>query len=296
MTSQVPSLAFGSVPSQAWEAIVDLALAEDIGTGDVTTLATVPAEARATGEMIAKAEGVIAGLGVAGAVFARVDARVRFVPRVADGARVAPGTVIAEVAGPGRGILTGERVALNLVQRLSGVATLTATYVEAVTGTKARIVDTRKTTPGLRALEKAAVRAGGGHNHRFGLADGVLIKDNHLASVGGPRRVARAVERAREASPHTLRIEVEVTTLAEVEEALAARADVILLDNMDVATMRQAVALINGRALVEASGGITLATVRAVAETGVDLISVGALTHSAPALDISLELSLEGGA
>jgi nicotinate-nucleotide pyrophosphorylase (carboxylating) len=184
-------------------------------------------------------------------------------------------------------------VALNLLQRLSGVATATARYVEAVAGTKARIVDTRKTTPGLRQLEKQAVREGGGHNHRVGLADGVLIKDNHLAAIGGSDRVTKAIERARAFAPHTLRIEVEVTTLPEADEAVAAGADVILLDNMDVATMRRAVESVAGRALLEASGGVNLSTVRAIAETGVDLISIGALTHSAPALDISLEFALD---
>ena len=276
-----------------WEAIVDLALAEDIGPGDVTTLATVPRDAQARATMLAKSAGVISGLGVAGFVFLRVDPTVSFTPTVADGTRVATRTVIAELAGPARSLLTAERVALNLIQRLSGVATATARYVEAVAGTNARIVDTRKTTPGLRQLEKQAVRDGGGHNHRVGLADGVLIKDNHLAAIGGPDRVRRAVCQARTFAPHTLRIEVEVTTLAEVEEALAAGADVILLDNMDVATMRRAVEVVAGRALLEASGGVNLDTVRAIAETGVDLISVGALTHSAPALDISLNFALD---
>lgn len=278
----------------AWEAIVDLALAEDIGGGDVTTLATVPADAQATATLTAKAAGVISGIEVAGAVFRRVDPAVAYRVRIADGGRVAPGDAIAEVAGPARSVLTAERVALNLLQRLSGVATATAAYADAIRGTRARIVDTRKTTPGLRALEKAAVRDGGGHNHRFGLADGVLIKDNHLAAIGGADPVGQAVKQAREWAPHTLRVEVEVTTLAEVERAATARADVILLDNMSVPTMREAVALVAGRALLEASGGVTLATVRAIAETGVDLISVGALTHSAPALDISLEFALGG--
>ncbi|MEA2584949.1 MAG: hypothetical protein QOF33_3034 [Thermomicrobiales bacterium] len=276
-----------------WEAIVELALAEDIGTGDVTTLATVPADAQAKATMLVKSEGVISGLGVAGFVFRRVDPAVSFTPTIADGTRVETRTVIAELAGPARSLLTAERVALNLIQRLSGVATATARYVEAVAGTNARIVDTRKTTPGLRQLEKQAVRDGDGHNHRVGLADGVLIKDNHLAAIGGPDRVRHAVCQARAFAPHTLRIEVEVTTLAEVEEALAAGADVILLDNMDVATMRRAVEAVGGRSLLEASGGVTLDTVRAIAETGVDLISVGALTHSAPALDISLEFALD---
>ncbi len=277
-----------------WEAIVELALAEDIGAGDVTTLATVPAGAQAHGVIVAKAPGVISGLDVAGAVFRRVDPAIAYEPRVADGQRVASGDAVVGVAGPARGLLTAERVALNLLQRLSGVATLTARYVEAVAGTGARIVDTRKTTPGLRLLEKAAVRHGGGRNHRVGLGDGVLIKDNHLAAIGPPGtdRVARAVGLARERAPHTLRIEVEVTTPEEAAEAVAAGADVILLDNMAVPALRRAVELVAGRALLEASGGITLDTVRAVAETGVDIISVGALTHSAPALDLSLKFGL----
>lgn len=275
-----------------WEAIVDLALAEDIGAGDVTTLATVPPETRARATMLVKAEGVISGLAVADFAFRRVDPAVTFSRLVADGTRVTPGTIVAEVSGPARSLLTAERVALNFVQRLSGVATLTARFVDAVADTGARIVDTRKTSPGLRLLEKQAVRDGGGANHRVGLADGVLIKDNHLAAIGGPDRLTRAIQRARAYAPHTLKIEVEVTTLAEVEEAVAAGADVILLDNMDVATMRRAVELVAGRALLEASGGVNLATVRAIAETGVDLISVGSLTHSAPALDVSLEFEL----
>ena len=285
----------GSAVRTGWEAIVDLALAEDIGSGDVTTLATVPIGAHARGTIVAKSPGVVSGLDVAAAVFQRVNAAVRFQPRIGDGQRVKPGDPIAEVEGLAASVLAAERVALNLLQRLCGVATLTALYVEAVAGTRARIVDTRKTTPGLRVLEKAAVRHGGGHNHRFGLADGVLIKDNHLAAVGGPEPVTRAVRIARERAPHTLRIEVEVSTLDEVRQALDAGADIILLDNMDVAAMRQAVEVVGGRALVEASGGITLETVRAVAETGVDLISVGALTHSAQALDLSLDFHLGSG-
>lgn len=279
-------------PRTGWEAIVELALAEDIGGGDVTSLAMIAAGTHARATIVAKAGGVVSGLDVAGAVFRRVNPAVAFAARVPDGQRVRPGDPVAEVAGLARSLLTAERVALNLLQRLSGVATLTAAYVAAVAGTGTQIVDTRKTTPGLRALERAAVRDGGGRNHRFGLGDGVLIKDNHLAAVGGADRVGRAVRLARERAPHTSRIEVEVTTPAEAAEAVAAGADVILLDNMDPAAMREAVGLIGGRALVEASGGVNLATVRAIAETGVNLISVGALTHSAPALDLSLEFSV----
>jgi nicotinate-nucleotide pyrophosphorylase (carboxylating) len=229
---------------------------------------------------------------VASYVFKRVDPAISFKPRCDDGAALNANDLLADISGPARSLLAGERVALNLLQRLSGVATLTARYVEAVSGTNATIVDTRKTTPGLRVLEKAAVRHGGGQNHRFGLSDGVLIKDNHLAAIGGPDRVTQAVRAARRHAPHTTRIEVEVTTLDQVEEAVAAGADIIMLDNMTVATMAQAVQLVAGRALLEASGGVRLETVRAIAETGVDLISVGALTHSAPALDISLNFTI----
>lgn len=280
-------------PFGTWQSLVDLALAEDLGSGDVTSLSTVPETATAEGTMLVKQPGVISGLTVASYVFERVDPAISFRPRCPDGTRVADREILADISGPARSVLAGERVSLNLLQRLSGVATLTATYVEAVSGTNATIVDTRKTTPGLRMLEKAAVRHGGGQNHRFGLSDGVLIKDNHLAAIGGPDRVTRAVQAARRLAPHTTRIEVEVTTLEEVEEALAAGADIIMLDNMTVATMAQAVRIVDGRALLEASGGITLKTVRSIAETGVDLISVGALTHSAPALDISLNFSIQ---
>jgi nicotinate-nucleotide pyrophosphorylase (carboxylating) len=277
-----------STPSR----LLDLALAEDIGGGDVTSALTVPSGRQARGTLLAKAAGVISGLDVAGEVFRRVDPAISFTPLLADGDAVAAMTPIATVEGPARSLLSAERVALNLLQRLSGVATVTARYVAAVSGTRARIVDTRKTTPGLRALEKAAVRHGGGHNHRFGLTDGVLIKDNHLVAIGGADRVARAVALARQGAPHTLRIEIEVTTLDELVQALAAGADVVLLDNMEVAALREAVAMTGGRALLEASGGVTLESVTAIAATGVDLISVGALTHSAPALDISLDLDL----
>ncbi|MDI3341428.1 MAG: carboxylating nicotinate-nucleotide diphosphorylase [Sphaerobacter sp.] len=273
--------------------IVQLALEEDLGTGDVTTRATVPADLLARGYVLAKSPGVLSGLEAAAAVFHEVDPRVTFEPLAADGDRIVPGQHLARLAGPARSILSGERVALNFLQRLSGVATLTAQYVAAVAGTRARIIDTRKTTPGMRLLEKAAVRHGGGHNHRVGLSDGILIKDNHLAAIGGADRIARAVAAARAAAPHTLRVEVEVTSLDELDQALAAGADVILLDNMPVEAIAEAVRRTAGRALLEASGGITLATVRQVAETGVDLISVGALTHSAPALDISLEIELQ---
>lgn len=272
--------------------IIRLALDEDIGTGDITTLATVPAGLRASGHFLAKSEGVVSGLTVAAAVFHEVDPSVEFQPLVQDGDRLERGMLLATVAGPARSLLSAERVALNFLQRLSGVATLTARYVAAVAGTGARVIDTRKTTPGMRLLEKAAVRHGGGHNHRVGLSDGVLIKDNHLAAIGGADRIARAIAAARELAPHTLRVEVEVTSLDELEQALAAGADVVLLDNMSTDEMAEAVRRTAGRAILEASGGITLETIRAVAETGVDLISAGALTHSAPSLDISLDLDL----
>lgn len=285
-----------SVESSArrgWEQMIEIALAEDIGGGDITTLATVDPAAFGRGTIFAKARGVISGIDAAAAVFHRVDPAVEFRPALIAGGVVQPDTLVATVAGSAVSLLAAERVALNLLQRLSGVATITAQYVEAVAGTSVRIVDTRKTTPGWRALEKAAVRHGGGQNHRFNLNDGVLIKDNHLAAVGGSNRVGRAVALARQRAPHTLRIEVEVTTLDEVRQALEAGAEIILLDNMTVDQMRAAVELIQGKALVEASGGVSLATVQSIAATGVDLISVGALTHSAPALDLSLNFSLD---
>jgi nicotinate-nucleotide pyrophosphorylase (carboxylating) len=284
-----------SVPGFGWEAIVDLALAEDIGTGDITTLSTVPPETEATGRLLAKQAGVISGLVVAAWVCQRVDPAIVFQPLVADGDRVTPMTAIARVSGPARSLLTAERTALNLLQRLSGVATVTATYVGETTGSHSRVVDTRKTTPGLRLLEKHAVQHGGGHNHRFGLSDGVLIKDNHLAAVGGSHRIAEAIARARDLAPHTLKIECEVTTLDELDQALAAGADIVMLDNMDNDAIATAIQRRNEQApgvLLEASGGITLGRIRSLADLGVDLISVGALTHSAPALDISLDLDL----
>lgn len=276
----------------AWEAIIDLALGEDMPGGDVTSRAVVAPHKHATGTLLAKANGVISGLNLARAVFHRVDPTIRFEAHVRDGDAVTATTPIAQVAGSARSILAGERTALNLLQHLSGVATVTSRYVAACAGSGARVVDTRKTSPGLRALEKAAVRDGGGQNHRFGLTDGILIKDNHLAAVGGPDRVTRAVALARANAPHTLRIEVEVTNLDEFREALAAGADIIMLDNTDLETMRQAVVENEGRTLLEASGGVTLDTIAEIARTGVDLISVGALTHSAPALDISLDFTI----
>ncbi len=270
--------------------IVARALAEDIGPGDVTSELAIPAAARARGVFLAKQPGVLSGLVVAEECFRQVDPSVAFRALVAEGEAFTVGTHLAEVTGPARALLSAERVALNFLQRLCGVATLTREFVDRVAGTRARIVDTRKTTPGLRLLEKRAVRAGGGHNHRFALYDGVLLKDNHIAVAGG---VAAAVAAARAAAPHTLRIEVEVTSLQQLTEALAAGADVVLLDNMPLEQMEEAVAFAVGRVIVEASGGINLDNVAAVAGTGVDLISIGALTHSAKAVDISLELELE---
>ena len=272
-------------------AIVAGALEEDLGPGDVTTDALIPPDIRGLGSIVAKTTGVIAGVEVALEVFRQANPDVETRTLIADGSEVSPGVVVAEVEGSIAGILKGERVALNFLQRLSGIATATSMYVKAAQGTKARIVDTRKTVPGIRQLEKYAVRMGGGHNHRYNLADGILIKDNHIAALGAQGLgLIEIVSRARENSPHTLRVEIEVESIDEAKEALEAGADVILLDNMSPEEMRQVVTLTEGRRLLEASGGINLETVRAVAETGVDLISVGALTHSVMAMDISLDL------
>lgn len=267
--------------------LIEHCLNEDIGAGDLTTNSTVPPDATSTGYIVTREDGVVAGLPLAKMVFRRLDPSVEFRARVGDGEKVDRGRVLAEISGNARVILTGERLALNFLQRLSGIATRTARLVELVAGEKAHIVDTRKTTPGLRMIEKYAVRTGGGNNHRFGLYDAVLIKDNHIKMAGG---IQAAVEAARRGSPHTAKIEVEVEDLAGVGEALDARADIIMLDNMDPAAMRGAVDLVAGRALVEASGGINEENIRAVAAAGVDLISVGALTHSIKSLDISLDI------
>lgn len=273
--------------------IVDAALEEDGARDDVTTRALVPPDQEGSASIVMKSEGVVCGLPVAEAVFAELDPSLRFEALQSDGACVRSGDGVAHVQGALAPILGGERVALNFLQRLSGIATATRRLVDAVAGLDVRIVDTRKTTPGLRALERYAVRVGGGHNHRFNLSDGVLIKDNHLAAARLRRglTIAQVVERARAAAPHTLRIEVEVTSVNEAREALEAGADAILLDNMSVKDMRAVVEEARGRTLIEASGGVTLENVRAIAETGVNIISVGALTHSAPALDISLEIA-----
>jgi nicotinate-nucleotide pyrophosphorylase (carboxylating) len=267
------------------DAIVARALAEDVGTGDVTTAATVPPGTRARARITQKQPGAVFGLAAAETTFRALDPGVRLTRQASEG-RWREGGPVLDIEGDAAALLTAERTALNFLQRLSGVATMTARYVEAVAGTGARVLDTRKTTPGLRALEKAAVAAGGGTNHRAGLYDAILIKENHAAMAGG---VAAAVRAARDAAPH-VPLEVECRTIAEVDEALAAGAPRLLLDNMTPALLREIVARVDGRAELEASGGVTLETIREIAGTGVDFVSVGALTHSAPALDLSLLL------
>lgn len=275
------------IPALQYEPLVRAALAEDIGPGDITSILCIPAGTRATAVMLAKQPGVIAGLSIAEMAFHLIDPDAVWLAHLSDGARVGEGrTPLATITGDARALLTAERVALNFVQRLSGIATLTAKYAALTLSTHARIADTRKTTPGLRMLEKYAVRAGGGFNHRLGLYDAVLIKDNHIKAAGS---IAQAVAAARAHISHTMKIEVEAATLKMVEEALQVKADIILLDNMDTETMRTAVLTIAGRAISEASGGLTEARIAEVAATGVDILSIGALTHSAPALDISLD-------
>ena len=269
--------------------LIDLAFEEDIGIGDITTEATVPLAQKGIGTLLAKSDGSVAGLPVAERVFAKLDETLAFRALVAEGDAVKAGTPIAEVQGSAKTILIGERTALNFLQRLSGIATLTAQFVEAVAGYDTKIVDTRKTAAGWRAVQKYAVRVGGGQNHRFGLYDGVLIKDNHIVAAGG---IGNAVQRARGGVPHTAKIEVEVETLDQVDEALEAEADILLLDNMSPSLMKAVVQAVGDRAVTEASGGITLDKVKTVAAAGVDLISVGALTHSAMPMDISLTLTL----
>ena len=262
------------------------ALREDIGTGDVTTLSCVPESAVSRGEFRAKADGVVCGIDVLSRVFALLDPKVTVTPLLKDGDRVCKGGVIAKIEGPSRSVLTGERVALNLIQHMSGIATASAAAAESVKGTRARIADTRKTTPGLRVLEKYAVKTGGGSNHRFNLSDGVLIKDNHIVAAGG---IKNAVEAVRRNIPHTLKIEVETENMAQIDEALEAGADIIMLDNMSIEDMKKAVEHIAGRAVTEASGNMGERDLREVACTGVDIISIGALTHTVKALDISLK-------
>lgn len=276
-----------SLPRFLVEQAVATALEEDLGgVGDITTNTIIPPDAQGDASIIVRKPGVIAGLDLAAASFKSLDPDVRFTRIVEDGSKVEAGATIARIAGKTRALLTGERTALNFFGRLSGIATLTAGYVAAVEGTHAKIVETRKTTPGLRALEKYAVRCGGGTNHRFGLYDAVLVKDNHIAAAGG---LAEALNAVRTAVGHLVKIEVEVDTLDQLEKVLRFPIDAVLLDNMDAGTLKRAIALVKGRVITEASGGVTLESVREIAKTGVDLISVGALTHSARSLDSSLE-------
>ena len=279
--------------------LVDEALDEDIGPGDVTTELVVLPGAMADGEIVSRAKGVTAGIPVAGLCFRRLDSRVSFEQIVEDGTRVSPNQLVARMSGPAGSILKAERVALNFMQRLSGIATLTAKFVDAVRDYPVRILDTRKTTPGLRTLEKYAVRSGGGFNHRFALYDGILIKDNHLKfqNVGVGKRaaggIATAVSTAKKGAGHLRKVEVEAETIEQVKEAVKAGADAILLDNMDVDTLAEAVRIArrsNKKVILEASGNVTIRNVGKIAAAGVDFISVGALTHSAPALDMSLEI------
>jgi nicotinate-nucleotide pyrophosphorylase (carboxylating) len=272
------------------EALVGRFLDEDIGRGDRTTEAVVPEDLLGRARIESREDAVVAGLDIARACFAALG-HVTWEPAVSDGDRIAPGDVVVRMEGPMRAILTAERTALNLLQRLSGIATMTRRYVDEVATSPAEIVDTRKTTPGLRSLEKYAVRVGGGSNHRAGLDDGILIKDNHIAAAGS---VAEAVTRASAGAPHGLKVEVEVQDLDQLDEAISAGAEAVLLDNMSPEMVRDAVTRAGGKALLEASGGITLETVSAYAETGVDLISVGALTHSVRAIDLSLEVEEQG--
>lgn len=267
--------------------LITRALQEDIGPGDITSEAVIRPESVSIAVMLAKQELVLAGLDVARAVFHALDPGIQWTMVSKDGDKVKAGAEIAKLSGNTRALLAAERVALNLLQHLSGIATLTAKYVEQVKGLKAEVLDTRKTLPGLRQLEKYAVKVGGGRNHRFGLYDGVLIKDNHIKASGS---ITKAVENARKAAHHLLKIEVETSSLDEVREALLAQAEIIMLDNMPLGLMREAVKLIAGKALVEASGNVTLETIRSIAETGVDFISSGSLTHSAPAADISMKI------
>ncbi len=267
---------------------VRAALKEDLGrAGDITSAATVPADAMATANLVARKAGVLAGIDVARHAFREIDAAIRFTAMAKDGDRLAAGTVVATVAGPARAVLSAERVALNFLCHLSGIATATAVFVAKVKHTRARISDTRKTTPGLRAFEKYAVRCGGGMNHRFGLDDAILIKDNHIAVAGG---VIPAIRAARAAVGHLVRIEIEIDTLDQLTEAMVEAPDAVLLDNMAPDAMREAVQLVAGRAVTEASGNVTLETVGPIAETGVDMISSGWITHSAPVLDLALDV------
>lgn len=280
-----------TLPSSLVEDIVRAALAEDFGrAGDITTQATIPESAHARAVIAARESGVVAGLPLAQTAFRLLDASIVFDAATHDGARVSKGDIVARIEGPARAILSAERVALNFLGRLSGVASLTARYAEKIAHTKAMVCDTRKTTPLLRSFEKYAVRCGGGANHRFGLDDAILIKDNHIAVAGGVREALRA---AKAFAGHLVKIEIEVDTLAQLADVLDEGADAVLLDNMPPLLLREAVELIGGRMTCEASGGVTLHTIAAIAETGVDLISVGALTHSASVLDLGLDIEVE---
>ncbi|MBQ6712189.1 MAG: carboxylating nicotinate-nucleotide diphosphorylase [Selenomonadales bacterium] len=262
-------------------------LNEDVGSGDITTENIIPQQAKTVGLIQAKQRGIVAGINVAGLVFTTLAPDIEFTPMVEDGDEVEPHTVLAKIEGDAHVILTGERLALNLLQHMSGIATLTSSYARLAEGTKAHVVDTRKTLPGLRMLEKYAIRVGGGRNHRMGLYDAVMIKDNHIKVAGG---IKEAVQMTRNEISHTVKIEVETETLDQVKEALEAGADIIMLDNMSIEMIEEAVRLIDGRAIVEASGGVTKERLPAIAKAGVDIISVGALTNSAPILDISLDI------
>ncbi|OOB91931.1 carboxylating nicotinate-nucleotide diphosphorylase [Rathayibacter sp. VKM Ac-2630] len=282
---------------QSIERLVTLALEEDAPWGDITTETLIPADATASARLVAREAGVFSGGAVLVGTMLQADSRIRTSVLIEDGASFTAGAVLAEIDGPAGGVLRGERVALNLVQRMSGIATLTAHYVKAVEGTRARIVDTRKTTPGLRAFERHAVRSGGGRNHRSSLSDAILAKDNHLAILAQRGiDLTAALRAARAAVPHTTHIEVEVDRLEQIEPALAGGADTIMLDNFTPEQLRQGVTLIGGRAVVEASGGVNLETVRAIAEAGVDVISVGALTHSVRSLDLGLDIDIDAPA
>lgn len=267
-----------------YEELIELALKEDIGTGDLSSL-ILPDDYLGEAKLYAKDQGVICGTGMVTAVFEKVDSRIKTELMVKDGSRVSPGTLVMQINGPLAGILQGERTALNFLQHLSGISSFTKRLVDLVADLEVKVVDTRKTMPGMRSLQKYAVRVGGGHNHRFGLYDAVMLKDNHLAAVGG---ISEAVRRAKAEVGHMVKIEVECETLEQVKEALDSCVDVIMLDNMSLEEMRSAVKLVEHRALVEASGGVREDTIRTIAETGVDLISVGRLTHSVNALDFSL--------
>jgi nicotinate-nucleotide pyrophosphorylase (carboxylating) len=267
--------------------IIEQALLEDIGTGDITSESIVPSDLKAKGIIKTSEEGVVAGLNITSLVFKKLDSEIIFQEKIKDGTKIARSKVLAEITGSARTILKGERVGLNFLQRMSGIATITSKFCQEVEDFPVRIVDTRKTTPGLRILEKYAVSMGGGHNHRFGLYDAVLIKDNHITVAGGIRP---AVDSVRKQISHTVKIEVEVENLSQLQDALRVKADIIMLDNMDLDTMEEAVKIAKGNALIEASGGITLGKVRKIAQTGVDLISIGSLTHSVKSLDISMEI------